>query len=94
MSLTHNVGLDLMTVGKPHARNLSKSRVWLLGSHRRYLDTHTTLERGTLGKGNLAHFDSIPRVLERRRFTLLALLLATFADKLVHSWHVEKDANG
>ena len=87
MSLTHDVGLDLVTIGQTHTRNLSQGGVWLLGCHGCHLHTHTTLEGCTFGKGHILHLESIPGVLERRRLTLLALALARLADELINGRH-------
>src|SRR5580704_7412143 len=68
-----NVGVDLIAVGEPHARDLAQRRVGLLGRSGLDLRAHAALLR---------------RALQGRRAHLVALLDARLANQLVDSRHV------
>src|SRR5215470_7494027 len=67
-----DVGVDLVAVGEPHARNLAQRRIRLLG--RRGLDLR-------------AHAAFLRRALQRRRTHLVALLDARRAYQLIYGRH-------
>src|ERR1700726_284672 len=73
VSDARDVRVDLVAVGEPHARDLAKRRIRLLG-------------RGGLDLGAYAAF--LRRALQGRRAHLVALLDARLANELVDGRHV------
>src|SRR5215831_5580779 len=73
MTDTRNISIDLVTIGKPHTRNLAQCRVGLL-------------RRGGLDLS--AYAALLRRPLQRRRTYLIAFLYPRIADQLIYRRHM------
>ena len=73
MPYARNVSIDLVTVGKPHTRNLAQRRVGLLGRGGLDLGAYTTLLR---------------RSLQSRRADLIPFLYPRLANQLIYRRHL------
>ena len=103
VTLTRNVRRHFILIGQAYTRNLSQSRVRLLGRHSANLGANAPLLGGTSHPEGPV-LQGIVRELKCRRFALTDLLATPLADQLINcrqwclfqpaSWSLGQDALG
>ena len=94
MSFSHDVRRDFFAVRQANTSDLTKSGVWLLRRHGRYLKANAALDRSTVTKLNALHRKGIPGVLEVWSFGVSALRDTAVTDELIDSRHGGFDGRG